>query len=76
MHRKNVIDFHCTIETTVANRVGIVTITASNVMDKTFPELTEQRWCSNLKREYLCSIAFNTTISVRSGDLKNAWSYK
>lgn len=35
MHRKNAIDFHCTIEIAVANRVGTVTITAPNVMDKT-----------------------------------------
>lgn len=34
MYRKNTIDFHCTIEIAVANRVGTVTITALNMIDK------------------------------------------
>ena len=34
MHRKNAIDFHCTVAMAVAYRVGTITMTVSNVMDK------------------------------------------
>lgn len=35
MHRKNAIDFHCTVAMAVAYGAGAITMTVSNAMDRT-----------------------------------------